>query len=409
MSAGPSTPEPEIWDPVSAQSHEDPYPAYARLREEYPLYYLRAHHAWALSRYADVRDALRDWESYSSAQGVELGEYVQFFGEGSIQELDPPRHDVVRRVLAARFASRNIKRYEAMVRECAHELLGEMPASESDQSWDIAARFTQRLPMMTIFRLLGIPDQDVPWAIDAGLEMLNRPAGESGPSPAAIASRTELVTYIHDQVMQRRTGGSVIDDVLGDMAIGIESGQMRQQEVEGLTLLLIAAGMETTASLMGNVVHALACDEVHKDELLDANQEFSMIAMDEFLRFDAPGQWLARVTTRPVVLHGQELPTGSRVLMIFASANRDHREFERPDELVLDRDGSRNLSFGEGVHFCLGMPLARLEAKVGLTELLKRDPEFVLAGACERYPSHVIRGFSSIPVKRKDAGVRSHT
>ncbi len=408
MNTGLPTQDPAIWDPVSAQSHQDPYPAYARLREEFPLYYLQEHRAWALSRYADVRDALRDWETYSSAQGVELGEYVQFFGEGSIQELDPPRHDVIRRVLATRFASRNIKRYEPMVRECAQELLREMPRAGSADTWDIAARFTQRLPIMTIFRLLGIPDEDVNWAMDAGLEMLNRPAGESGPSPAAISSRTELVAYIHDQVMQRRSrigSDAAVDDVLGDMAAGIESGQMRQQEVEGLTLLLIAAGMETTASLMGNVVYSLATGEVSSDQLLDARQEFSMTAMDEFLRFDAPGQWLARVTTRPVMLHNQELPAGSRVLVIFASANRDHREFERADELVLDRDGSRNLSFGEGVHFCLGMPLARLEAKAGLTELLRADPHLSIDGPCERYPSHVIRGYSSIPVRRRSTSV----
>lgn len=404
--------DPEIWDPVSLQSHEDPYPAYARLREEFPLYRLSAHGAWALSRYADVRDALRDWETYSSAQGVELGDYVQFFGEGSIQELDPPRHDVLRRVLATRFASRNIKRYEPMVRECAQELLQDMPTAGSERMWDIASRFTQRLPIMTIFRLLGIPDQDVAWAMDAGLEMLNRPAGESGPSTAAITRRSELVAYLHDQVMQRRArlgSGTATDDVLGDMAIGIESGHMRQEDVEGLTLLLIAAGMETTASLMGNVVYALATNSVHAADLLDEDRQFSMTAMDEFLRFDAPGQWLARVTTRPVLLHNQELPAGSRVLVIFASANRDHREFDRPDELVLDRDGSRNLSFGEGVHFCLGMPLARLEARVGLTELLVRDPRLVLAGRCERYPSHVIRGYSSIPIRHEGVTMRGES
>jgi cytochrome P450 len=393
---------PVVWDPVSAESHEDPYPAYERLREEFPLYYLEQHHAWALSRYADVRDALRDWQTFSSAQGVELGEYVQFFGEGSIQELDPPRHDVIRRVLAPRFSSKNIKRYEPIIRECAQELLTELPQPGSVDQWDVAARFTQRLPIMTIFRMLGIPDQDVPWAMEAGLEMLSRPAGESGPSPAAIARRTELVAYIHDQVAQRRAGSrsqQVGDDVLGDMARGIDDDQMRASEVEGLTLLLIAAGMETTASLMGNVVHALATQQVQSVDLLDDSQSFSMVAMDEFLRYDAPGQWLARVTTRSVAIHDQELPEGSRVLVLFASANRDPREFDRPDELILDRDGSRNLSFGEGVHFCIGMPLARLEARVGITELLSREPRFVLDGACQRYPSHVIRGYSNIPVR----------
>ena len=173
---------------------------------------------------------------------------------------------------------------------------------------------------------------------------------------------------------------------------------MLESEIQGLTLLLIAAGMETTSSLMGNIAHVVATGAVDVSALLDDAGEFRAPAIEEFLRFDAPGQWLARVTTRPVTMHGQELPVGSRVLVLFASANRDPREFARADELVLDRDGARNLAFGEGVHFCLGMPLARMEARIGMGRLLSRRPSFALDGEPVRYPSHVIRGFESIPV-----------
>jgi len=383
-----------VYDPVSPESHENPYPAYERLRDEFPLYYVEAHDVWALSRYADVKQGLRDWDLFSSAQGVELGTYVQFFGPGSIQELDPPHHDVLRKVLAPRFLNRRIKEYEGMVRSSARELIREF---QGETEVDLARQFTQKLPILTIFRILGIPESDIPWTMQTGLEMLNRPPGESGPSPRAHELRSELVDYMVDQVQGRR-GGDYPDDVFGDIAQAIDAGIMQVHEIQGLTLLLIAAGMETTTSLMGTIVHSLATGQVRREELRDIHGDLPAGAIDEFLRFDAPAQWLSRVTTRETEIHGVTLPVGSRVLMIFASANRDPREFDNADRLILTRDGSRNLAFGEGVHFCLGMPLARLEARAGMAELISAMPDFGLAGQPHRYPSHVIRGYENLLV-----------
>ena len=383
-----------VYDPVSPESHENPYPAYERLRDEFPLYFIEAHDVWALSRYADVKQGLRDWELFSSAHGVELGTYVQFFGPGSIQELDPPHHDVLRKVLAPRFLNRRIKEYEGMVRASARELLD---GFRGEKHVDLGQEFTQKLPILTIFRILGIPESDIPWTMQTGLDMLNRPPGESGPSPRAHELRASLVDYMVDQVQGRR-GGDYSDDVFGDIAQAIDAEVMQVHEIQGLTLLLIAAGMETTTSLMGTIVHSLATGEVARDDLRDSSGEFPAGAIDEFLRFDSPAQWLSRVTTRETEIHGVTLPTGSRVMMIFASANRDPREFQEADRLILTRDGSRNLAFGEGVHFCLGMPLARLEARAGMSELISSMPEFDLAGPPHRYPSHVIRGYENIPV-----------
>lgn len=388
-------PSDPVYDPVSPESHENPYPAYERLRDEFPLYYIESHDVWALSRYQDVKLGLRDWELFSSAHGVELGTYVQFFGPGSIQELDPPHHDVLRKVLAPRFLNRRIKEYEGMVRESARELID---VFRGETEVDLGLHFTQKLPILTIFRILGIPEADIPWTMQTGLDMLNRPPGESGPSPRAHELRSRLVDYMVDQVQSRR-GGDYADDVFGDIAQAIDQGVMQVEEIQGLTLLLIAAGMETTTSLMGTIVDSLATGQVDRAELRDGEGQFPSGAIDEFLRFDSPAQWLSRVTTRETEIHGTVLPEGSRVLMIFASANRDPREFERADQLMLTRDGSRNLAFGEGVHFCLGMPLARLEARTGMSELITLMPEFESAGMPRRYPSHVIRGYESIPVR----------
>jgi cytochrome P450 len=382
-----------VYDPVSEESHENPYPSYGRLREEFPLYHVARHDVWALSRYADIKEGLRDWQTFSSAKGVELGSYVQFFGPGSIQELDPPRHDVLRKVLAPRFLNKNIKSYEEIVRATARHLIGEFLEQEYV---DLATEFTQKLPIATIFRILGIPESDLKWTTQAGLEMLSRPPGESGPSPRAYEVRAELVAFF-ESLVQGQQGGAYSDDVFGDMARAIDGGTMDLEEVQGLTLLLVAAGMETTTSLLGNMVHALGTGQVTGEELSSHHGGPSSTVIDEFLRFDSPAQWLARVTTREVTLHGITLPRDSRVLMIFASGNRDPRVFDNPDELVLSRDGSRNLAFGEGIHFCVGMPLARLETRVGIGELLSALPNFELIGRPVRYPSHVIRGFESIP------------
>jgi len=384
-----------IYDPVSPEAHEDPYPMYARLRDEHPLYYVAEHDVWALSRYADVKSALRDWETFSSAEGVELGTYVKFFGPGSIQELDPPRHDVLRKVLAPRFINKAIKGYEPMIQATATELLEGL---RGESEVDLGVSFTQRLPIMTIFRMLGIPEADIEWTTDTGLAMLNRPPGESGPSSDAYELRRQLVDYLEDQVARRRSG-AYTDDVFGDIARAIDDGTMETEEIQGLTLLLIAAGMETTTSLLGNVVYALATGDVPRDQLGAGGAGPSAGAIDEFVRFDAPAQWLARVTTKPISMHGVDLEPGSRVLMIFASANRDPREFERADELILDRDGSRNLGFGEGIHFCIGMPLAKIEARVGIQQLLHALPALELSADPTRYPSHVIRGYQNLPVR----------
>jgi len=385
---------PDIYDPVSPEAHENPYPAYERLRDEYPLYRIEKHNAWALSRYQDVKEGLRDWELFSSAQGVELGEYVQFFGPGSIQELDPPRHDVLRKILAPRFLNRRIKDYEPMIRSSAQELVANF---QNKVEIDLGTEFTQKLPILTIFRILGIPESEMGWATTTGLRMLNRPPNENGPTTEAYEARSQLVEFLEKEV-ERRRNTDYLDDVFGDMARAIDQGLMESREIQGLSLLLVAAGMETTTSLMGTIVHALATRQVSRQELQSAQGDLPQTAIDEFLRFDAPAQWLARVTTRDVEIHGQTVQKGSRVLMIFASANRDPREFESPDQLILTRDGSRNLAFGEGVHFCLGMPLARLEAKAGISELLKATPDFEMIGTPQRYQSHVIRGYESLPV-----------
>jgi len=387
-------PSADLYDPLSAQSHEDPYPSYALLREQAPVYYCAAHDVWALSRYDDVRAALRDWQRFTSTQGVEMADYVGFFGTGNFLELDPPDHDTIRRILAPRFLTRAMRGYEPIVSRSAEEILDELPdAGEVD----LGGGFTQRLPVLTICRLLGLPATEVPWAVAATTEMMTRPAGESGPSPRADQLRSELVELFRSEVA-RRGNGSDDDDILGDIARAISEGQLTTDDIPGICLLLIVAGMETTTSLLGAIVDALASGVVTAEQILTEEGLVAGEAIDEFLRHDAPVQWLCRVTTEAVTMHGVTIPAGARVLMLYGSANRDPAVFEAPGELRIGRDTSRHLSFGEGIHFCLGMPLAKLEVRVGIAALLRRYRGLHSAGSPQRYPSHVIRGFERIPV-----------
>lgn len=380
------------YDPLSEQAHIDPYPTYAWLRENAPVYFCEARDVWVLSRYEDVRAALRDWNTFTSTGGVELAEYVGFFGQGNFLELDPPRHDVLRKVFAPRFMNKAMKSYQPMIRATVVELLEGISGDV-----DIAATLTNRLPVLTICRLLGLPEDDVAWAVQASIDMMTRPPDEVGPSERAHHLRSDMVALFLREV-DNRLAGNWSDDVLSDIARAIQDGTMTRDEIQGVTLLLIAAGMETTSSLMGNIVSAVASGHVDPRELIDDTGDLRLTVIDEFLRHDSPVQWLCRVTTVDTTIRGVRIPAGSRVLMLYASANRDPKIFPNPDQIDLNRDGSRNLAFGEGIHFCLGMPLARLETRIGLGALFTRYPRITAIGPPRRYPSHIIRGFDSIPV-----------
>ncbi len=384
----------DLYDPLSEQSHVNPYPVYAHLRDEAPVYFSNSREVWALSRYDDVQAALRDWATFSSASGVDVADYVGFFGAGNFIAMDSPAHDILRKIFAPRFASREIKSLEPMVRESAIEIIDGLAGCEKV---DLGSMFTQRLPVITICRLLGIPEEDIGWAMSAVLEMMARPPGEVGPSSRAKELRDSLVLYFTEQVRRRRSERST-GDILAEMAAAIDTGLIEESDIFGLSLLLITAGMETTASVLGNIVYAVANAEVRLIDIFDQQQNLPVAVLDEFLRHDAPVQWLCRVTTREVKLHGKAIPAGARVLLLYGSANRDPRRFEEPNMLNFNRRSNRSLTFGDGIHFCLGMPLAKLEARVGIEELFRRFPTMRLTGTPERYPSHLIRGFARIPV-----------
>jgi cytochrome P450 len=374
-----------MYEPFSEAAREDPYPIYAALRAECPAYRSPDRSFWALSRHGDVDSALRDWRTYSSAGGASR--------PGDLMDLDPPRHDAIRRLFAPGFSRPALARVEDAVHASAEELVN---GWRRTNAIDLARCYAQRLPALTICRVLGLPETDIAAAADDVVRMI-WPAWANDSTTARMAARSSLAERFLTRVSGRiDTGYS--PGLIGDIARAVGDGQIALDEVPGLCLMFTVAGAEPTASLLSSLIHALATSRIGTEQLLDESGSVRAAAIDEFLRYDPPVQWVSRVTTRSVTVNSQAIPAGARVLLLIGSANRDPHAYDRPDEFDPDRHRTRGLAFGAGVHACLGAALARLQTRIAVEVMLERLPAPRLAGPAIRAPSHVLRGFQQLPI-----------
>ena len=369
--------------------YEDPYPVYRRLRDEAPVYLNRERLIWVLSRFDDVQRAGRDWRTFSSAEGVDIDD--SRLGPGSFLDADPPRHDELRRILHADFAPASLGRLEPLIAAKVDTLVGSLV--ERGQV-DLVGELARRLPVSVVCDLLGAPAEDHPQLERWYADMLYREPGRSEVPEIAEQATREIRGYIVDAVTERLR--SPRGDLLSTIAAAHGDGRLSMDEVDGMCRLLLLAGVHTTSSLIANALMLLE-ERPGDRRALGADPARIPDAIEELLRYLAPVQSGARVTTGEVEIHGASVPRGERVLLLWASANRDERRFPDPDVLDLGRGPLRNLAFGEGIHFCLGAPLARLEARIAFEALFTRIPEYEIVGPVERHFTFLERGIARLP------------
>lgn len=386
------------YDPYDVAINADPYPTYERLREEAPVYYNERYDFWALSRHADVEKALVDWPTFSSTRSdildiIKAG--VDLPG-GVIMFEDPPTHTMHRSLLSRVFTPKRMAALEDQVRAYCIACLDPLVGADG---FDIISELASELPMRVIGMLLGIPEQDqvaVRNKTDANLRTV--PGEPMDVRQENVASGDMFTDYI-DWRMEHPS-----DDLMTQLLTAEfedEDGTTRtltRDEVLTYTAVLAGAGNETTGRLIGWLAKVLA---EHPDQRREIVEDRSLIpkVIDETLRFEPTGHATARFTMQDFEAHGVTIPAGSAVLLNAASANRDPRRYDRPDVFDIHRDDVAHLTFGFGLHFCLGASLARLEGRVALDELLNRFPEWdVDREAMRLAPTSTVRGWETLPI-----------
>ncbi|HEX7135898.1 MAG TPA: cytochrome P450 [Iamia sp.] len=388
------------WDPFDVEIDADPYATWKALRDDAPVYHNDRYDFWALSRYDDVEAAHRDPGTFSSAHGTVL-EIMSSnrMGAGMMIFMDPPEHTQHRTLVSRAFTPRRISSLEPHIRALANELLDGWTAGEP---FDLVESFGAQLPSLVITELLGVDLADrmmVKGWID---EVFHIEPGRGMVNDVSFLAGVRIHEYLSGQMEQRRAEPR--DDLLTALVqaeVPDEDGNPQRltiKEAAGFANLLISAGTETVARLIGWA--GVVLDE-HPDQRRALVDDPSLIpnAIEELLRYEAPSPVQGRFTTRAVELHGTTIPEGSKVLLLTGSAGRDERTYADADRFDVRRHFDRQVSFGYGIHFCLGAALARLEGRVALEELLRRHPTWTVdRQAAVRLHTSTVRGWSSLPV-----------
>jgi cytochrome P450 len=386
------------YDPYDRVIDADPYPVYRRLREEAPLYYNAEHDFYAVSRFDDVQRALVDRETYSSARGSVL-EFIKANIEmppGVVIFEDPPQHTVHRNLLSRVFTPKKVSALEPQVRAFCQRALDPLVGA---RRFDFVADLGAQLPMRTIGMLLGVPEADQEEARDRAISALRTDPGKPMDVAAEDMGEADFFTDFIDWRVQHPS-----DDLMTELLFAEfedETGTTRRltrDEVLLYVSVLSGAGNETTNRLIGWMGKVLA-DSPEQRRQLVGDRSLVANAIEELLRFEPPTPHVARYVTRDVELYGRVVPSGSAMMCLTGSANRDDRRYQDPDRFDVRREVGQHVTFGYGIHYCLGNALARLEGRVALDEVLTRFPDWEVDwDNVRRAPTSTVRGWDSLPV-----------
>jgi cytochrome P450 len=399
---------------------DDPYPAYAWLREHAPVYRTTLPNgveAYLVTRYADVKAVLADprlsknaavsYPGWQPGRTGIPGEHRSGIA-AHLLNLDPPDHTRLRRLVSKAFTPRRVADFEPRVVEIADRLLdafeggGSGGAQGEAGAVDLIRAYAFPLPVVVICEMLGVPAEDQSIFHDWATGMIDR----SGPRGGVGRSVRRVRGYLKELIHKKRLALSddpAADDLLSALIRASDEGEhLTEDEAAAMAFILLFAGFETTVNLIGNGVLALLR---HPDQLAKLKADPALLepAVEELLRYDGPvefGTW--RFTTEPVTVSGVRIPAGEPVLVVLAAADRDPERFGDPDVLDLSRGEGGHLALGHGIHFCLGAPLARLEGRVAFSRLFARFPDLALAGPAAGLRWHsglIMRGLHELPVR----------
>ncbi|HXG77101.1 MAG TPA: cytochrome P450, partial [Gaiellaceae bacterium] len=372
-----------VFDPLDPEQRADPYPVYARLRDERPVFYAPQYDLWVVTRYADVLRVLKEDETFSSRVALHstpnrpAPEVLAVLAAGwpdmpIIVESDPPLHTRIRRPISRAFTPRRIAEMEPRIRALAESLLD---AFAADGEADIVERFAWPLPLRVIGELVGVPEKDLPWLHARSRDWLATYQATAPLEQQVEQARgfVEFQRYFVELVHERAR--SPRDDLTSALlqAVADDEEPIDLVELAGVPLDLVVAGHVTVTRAIGSAL-VLLLELPDELERLRAEPERWPGAIEEILRLESPAQGLFRETTREVELGGVRLPAGARLMVHFGSANRDDAVFADPDRFDPSRDRNLHLAFGKGIHVCIGAPLARLELQLALPLLVERLP-----------------------------------
>ena len=405
------------YDPRQPEIIANPFPMFARLRASDPVHLSERLGGWVLTRYRDVRMVLADRrfsadrispyrDHLAPSQQTALRELLAMLGMWAVFN-DPPAHTRRRALLSGLFSAGRIAALRPTISAVVDRLLAPL---DERQRFDLIADFAYPLPAIVIARIVGVPAEDIGqfkiWSDDLAAFVGSALTTPDKRERAERGAR-ELAAYFRRMLADHRDRPR--EDALSTLlAAEVDGERLSEEEIVASAMLLLFAGHETTTNLIGNGVLALLR---HPDQwaLLRTKPELTQSAVEEMLRYDGPTQAMTRIAREAIVLSGaagekRTIPAGARVFALLNAANRDPEIFAEPDCLLIERSGNRHVSFGIGTHFCLGAPLARLEAEIGLAALVRRFPDLALTnGPVEWSDSFVLRGVRALPLCRADA------
>lgn len=380
---------------TTADSHLNLYAHYAKMRAESPVHFNSERNLWEVYGYHDIQTVLGDPTTFSSnLHSDPVRARLQ-----TMQSMDPPRHTQIRKLVSRAFTTKTVAALEPRILAITNELVDQVVGIGH---MNIMTDFAFPLPVTVISEMLGAPSSDRDkfkrWS-DLAVQGSEMTKQKQVPAPHMLDAVEQLTQYLDAIVVARRQEPR--DDLIsGLVAARVDGEQLTSQEINNACRLLLIAGYETTTNLIGNTMHLLLS---HPDSLahLRSDPELVPTAIEESLRHTTPFQYFSRIATCDVALGGKMIQAGQLVMVFNGSGNRDEAVFSEPERFDIARTPNRHLTFGYGIHLCLGAALARLEAKTAINTLLQRLPEirFDEEKGVESAPSNMVVGFHSLPVR----------